>query len=73
MCSTVCSAPSRVRFPYPFQWGYPIFFFQDCLAMMAAAFVSLVEVCSLCNHHVIEFFYFQQQGTHILVNTAFHL
>jgi len=43
------------------------------LAMMAAAFVSLVEVCSLCNHHVIEFFYFQQQGTHILVNTAFHL
>ncbi|PAN45581.1 hypothetical protein GQ55_9G125700 [Panicum hallii var. hallii] len=32
-----------VRFPYPFQWGYPIFCFQDCLAMMAAAFVSLVE------------------------------
>ncbi|KAK3149655.1 hypothetical protein QOZ80_3AG0220490 [Eleusine coracana subsp. coracana] len=32
-----------VRFPYPFQWGYPIFCFQDCFAMMAASFASLIE------------------------------
>ncbi|CAO2170787.1 unnamed protein product [Urochloa humidicola] len=32
-----------VRFPYPFQWGYPIFCWQDCLAMMAASFASLIE------------------------------
>ncbi|CAD6214106.1 unnamed protein product [Miscanthus lutarioriparius] len=32
-----------VRFPYPFQWGYPIFRFQDCFAMMAASFASLIE------------------------------
>jgi nucleobase transporter 1/2 len=38
------SATSRVRFPYPFQWGYPIFCAQDCFAMMAASFASLIEV-----------------------------
>ncbi|KAJ1294072.1 hypothetical protein BS78_01G118300 [Paspalum vaginatum] len=32
-----------VRFPHPFQWGYPIFCLQDCLAMMAASFASLIE------------------------------
>ncbi|XP_008648666.1 nucleobase-ascorbate transporter LPE1 isoform X1 [Zea mays] len=32
-----------VRFPYPFQWGYPIFCFQDCFAMLAASFASLIE------------------------------
>ncbi|KAG8097836.1 hypothetical protein GUJ93_ZPchr0013g37239 [Zizania palustris] len=32
-----------VRFPYPFQWGYPIFYVDDCLVMMAASFVSLIE------------------------------
>ncbi|RCV41378.1 hypothetical protein SEVIR_9G129800v4 [Setaria viridis] len=32
-----------VRFPYPFQWGYPIFCWQDCLAMLAASFASLIE------------------------------
>ncbi|OEL22981.1 Nucleobase-ascorbate transporter LPE1 [Dichanthelium oligosanthes] len=36
-----------VRFPYPFQWGYPIFCFQDCLAMMAASFASLIEGISI--------------------------
>nr|AAO38499.1 putative permease [Oryza sativa Japonica Group] len=33
----------RVRFPYPFQWGYPIFFADDCFVMIAASFVSLIE------------------------------
>lgn len=42
----VASAMSRVRFPYPFQWGYPIFCAQDCFAMMAASFASLIEVCT---------------------------
>uniref|UniRef100_A0A0E0D4V8 Uncharacterized protein n=1 Tax=Oryza meridionalis TaxID=40149 RepID=A0A0E0D4V8_9ORYZ len=32
-----------VRFPYPFQWGYPIFFADDCFVMIAASFVSLIE------------------------------
>ncbi|XP_006650432.2 nucleobase-ascorbate transporter LPE1-like [Oryza brachyantha] len=32
-----------VRFPYPFQWGYPIFFVDDCFVMIAASFVSLIE------------------------------
>uniref|UniRef100_A0A0D9ZBX3 Uncharacterized protein n=1 Tax=Oryza glumipatula TaxID=40148 RepID=A0A0D9ZBX3_9ORYZ len=27
-----------VRFPYPFQWGYPIFFADDCFVMIAASF-----------------------------------
>jgi hypothetical protein len=39
-----CPCSCRVRFPYPFQWGYPIFCFQDCFAMMAASFASLIEV-----------------------------
>jgi nucleobase transporter 1/2 len=52
---------SRVRFPYPFQWGYPIFCAQDCFAMMAASFASLIEVriistctsCYICIMHAI--------------------
>ncbi|KAG8097860.1 hypothetical protein GUJ93_ZPchr0013g37067 [Zizania palustris] len=42
-----------VRFPYPFQWGYPIFYVDDCLVMMAASFVSLIEVCIATQLHVL--------------------
>ncbi|KAK9690512.1 hypothetical protein RND81_09G133400 [Saponaria officinalis] len=36
-------ATSWVRFPYPFQWGRPTLNVPNGFAMMAAAFVSLVE------------------------------
>ncbi|VAH95462.1 unnamed protein product [Triticum turgidum subsp. durum] len=41
--SGLIHAAPWVRFPYPFQWGYPIFCAQDCFAMMAASFASLIE------------------------------
>lgn len=34
----------RIRVPYPFQWGAPTFEAGEAFAMMAAAFVALVEV-----------------------------
>lgn len=34
----------RIRIPYPFQWGRPTFNAGESFAMMAAAFVALVEV-----------------------------
>lgn len=34
----------RIRVPYPFQWGSPTFNGGDAVAMMAAAFVAIVEV-----------------------------
>uniref|UniRef100_A0A0D9VXR0 Xanthine/uracil/vitamin C permease n=1 Tax=Leersia perrieri TaxID=77586 RepID=A0A0D9VXR0_9ORYZ len=32
-----------VRFPYPFQWGYPIFYADDIFVMIVASFVSMIE------------------------------
>lgn len=34
----------RITVPYPFQWGASTFHAAECFAMMAAAFVALVEV-----------------------------
>jgi len=35
---------SRIRVPYPFQWGPPTFHAGEAFAMMAVSFVSLIEV-----------------------------
>ncbi|KAF5444296.1 hypothetical protein F2P56_036782 [Juglans regia] len=37
------SASPWIRVPYPFQWGSPTFNAGDALAMMAAAFVAIIE------------------------------
>jgi hypothetical protein len=37
---TIC----RVRVPYPFQWGRPDFNAGDTFAIMASAFVAIIEV-----------------------------
>lgn len=41
--SGLVSGAPWIRVPYPFQWGAPSFNAGDCFAMMAAAFVALVE------------------------------
>lgn len=35
----------RIRVPWPFQWGAPLFDAGEAFAMMMASFVALVEVC----------------------------
>ncbi|XP_064951588.1 nucleobase-ascorbate transporter 6 isoform X3 [Musa acuminata AAA Group] len=45
----IASSP-WIRVPYPFQWGAPTFNGGEAFAMMAAAFVALVEVC--CVRHL---------------------
>lgn len=41
--SGLVSSAHWIRIPYPFQWGAPVFDAGQAFAMMAAAFVSLVE------------------------------
>lgn len=55
------TSPCRIRVPWPFQWGSPLFDAGEAFAMMMASFVALVEVCftpSQHNSHIfnIEFF-----------------
>ncbi|EMS68502.1 Nucleobase-ascorbate transporter 7 [Triticum urartu] len=45
-----CASPMRITVPYPFQWGAPTFHAAECFAMMAAAFVALVEL-NKCKMH----------------------
>lgn len=35
---------NRIRFPYPLQWGTPSVDVGEAFVMLAAAFVSIVEV-----------------------------
>lgn len=42
--SLVCCT-YRIRFPYPFQWGRPRFNAGDAVAVIAASFVAIIEVC----------------------------
>lgn len=35
---------NRIRFPYPWQWGTPTVQVGEAFVMLAAAFVSIVEV-----------------------------
>ncbi|VFQ66754.1 unnamed protein product [Cuscuta campestris] len=39
----IISGAAWIRFPYPFQWGPPIFHGGEAFAMMATSFVALVE------------------------------
>ncbi|KAK1642993.1 hypothetical protein QYE76_060798 [Lolium multiflorum] len=41
--SGLVGGASWISVPYPFQWGAPTFDAGECFAMMAAAFVALVE------------------------------
>ena len=43
-CINIFFNCSRVRIPYPFQWGNPSFDAGDVFGVMAAAFASLIEV-----------------------------
>lgn len=43
-CWRVCLVACRIKVPYPFQWGTPIFRASSVFGMMGAALVSAAEV-----------------------------
>lgn len=45
-----CWTSHRFKFPYPLQWGPPTFAAGHSVAMMAAVFVSMIEVPKPCSY-----------------------